>query len=306
MTIETATGHRADASSLRAEWVLAQRSPRTRETYDRVIGLWFGWCERNGIPVLDARRRDVDAYRHYIRSPQRIGGPVGEETEGQYLATLSSFYKYASQEGPIEVNPVANVRRPKIPNVSRRHFLTLREARELLAASVADGPRAAALVHLLLSTGARVSEICNANCSDIGWTEDGERALLVVRKGGQRGELPILGHYWAVIESYLLGRPQGMTGPIIGTTHGRMVRQTAYQVVRDIADLVTPTKRIGPHSLRHTAATLALDDGVPIQEVQGMLGHSQAATTSRYDRHRGQRGGAAFRSVGALLEAEPS
>jgi len=286
--------------------VLAQRSPRTRETYNRIIGLWFDWCRANDVPPLDARRRDVDAYRHHIRGPHRVGGPVAEETEAQYLATLSSFYRYASEEGPIEVNPVANVRRPKIANISRRHYLTLEEARALLAASVADGPRAAALVHLLLSTGARVSEVCNADCSNIGWTDEGERALLVVRKGGQRGELPILDHYWTIIEAYLLERPQGMVGPVIATTHGRMVRQTAYQLVRNIADTVTPTKRIGPHSLRHTAATLALDDGVPIQEVQGMLGHSQPTTTSRYDRHRDRRGGSAFRSVGALLGSEPS
>lgn len=304
MTNETAAEHQPAAASLRAEWVLAQRSPRTRETYDRVIGQWFNWCQANNVSVLDARRRDVDAYRHYVRSPHRLGGPIAEETEAQHLATLSSFYKYASEEGPIEINPVANVRRPKIANISRRHFLTLEEARTMLAASIAAGPRSAALVHLLLSTGARVSEVCNADCPDLGWTDDGERALIVVRKGGRRGELPILGHYWTVIEAYLLGRPQGMTGPVLATTHGRMVRQTAYQMVREIADTVTPTKTIGPHSLRHTAATLALDDGIPIQEVQGMLGHSEPRTTSRYDRHRNRRGAAAFRSVGDLLKVE--
>lgn len=290
------------AGSLCADWVLAQRAARTRETYERVIGQWFGWCSANGIAVLDARRANVDAYRHHIRSPRRLGGPLAEETEAQHLAVISSFYKYASEEGPIEVNPVANVRRPKIANESRRHYLTLDEARAVLAASVADGPRSAALVHLLLSTGARVSEVCNADCSNLGWTQDGDRALLVVRKGGRRGELPILGHYWSVIEAYLVGRPRGMTGPVLMTTHGRMARQTAYQVVRSIADTVTPTKRIGPHSLRHTAATLALDDGVPIQEVQGMLGHSTPHTTSRYDRHRSRRGESAFRSVGSLLD----
>ena len=281
------------------EWLLSQRSAQTEETYRRLIREWLGWCTGKHLDPRDARRRDIDAYRKHLHSRDRVGGPISDATESQHLSALSSFYRYAAEEHDLEYNPVARVKRPRLDNaISRRHFLTLEEARAVLAASITTGPRASALVHLLLATGARVSEICNADISSLGWDSDGNRALLVVRKGGRRGDLPILPHYWAVIDTYLGGR---VSGPILLTERGRMCRQTAYRTVRAVAYTVAPTKMIGPHSLRHTAATLALDDGTPIQEVQGMLGHSDSRTTSRYDRHGHRRGGPAFRSVANLL-----
>lgn len=290
-----------NAAEIAHDWLLSQRSAQTEETYRRIIREWLDWCAASNLEPLAARRADVDSWRRYLRSPRRAGGALGEVSEAKSLAGLSSYYRYASEEHDVEHNPVARVKRPKLEHLSRRPYLLLPEARAVLAASRSAGPRPAALVHLLLATGARVSEVCEADVSDLGWSDDGHRALTVVRKGGRRGTLPILPAYWVVIEEYLNGRRQGPAGPLLATTHGRMTRQTAYRIVNVVARSVVPTKRIGPHSLRHTAATLALDDGVPIQEVQGMLGHSDSRTTGRYDRHGARRGGPAFQAVGDLL-----
>lgn len=299
----------ADWNAVSSDWVRAQASPETGTTYRHGINEWFGWCDTNHVQVWDAQRRDVDAYRNWVTSRARPGGPLGEVTLARVLATMASFYRYAMEDvdpPPLERSPLARVKRPRIANVAHRHSLTLDEARGLLTASVASGPRNAALVHLLLSTAVRVSEACSAETKHLGWNEDGFRSLTVTRKGGVRHEITIQPPYWEVIDHYLATRPQGAKGGLLLTQRGLLSRQEAFRIVSALARQVVPLKQIGPHSLRHTAATLALDEGVPIQEVQGMLGHSDSRTTTRYDRNQASRGRAASRVLGDLLAGDPT
>lgn len=294
--------------AVRDDWLASQKSEQTSTTYRQVIDDWIGWCATRQVDVWSARRRDVDIYRQWVTSPHRPGGAVGQVTLAKILATLASFYRYAMLDvdpSPVDRSPMDRVKRPRIANVSHRQSLNIDEARALLAVAVGSGPRDAALVHLLLSTGIRVSEACAADTTDLGWTADGERALTLTRKGGIRTEITILPDYWAAIDHYLSERPSGPAGALLQTVRGRLSRQEAYRIVVRLATQVAPHKRIGPHSLRHTAATLLLDDGVPLQEVQGMLGHSDSRTTIRYDRNQASRGRVASRTLGGLL-AEPS
>jgi integrase/recombinase XerD len=291
-------------AQLRDDWILSQESARTVTTYQHAIDRWFAWCDRRSLDVWEVRRADVDAFRHHL-----VRGGASRSTLAKNLSILSSFYRYVVQEGnppPIEHNPVANVRRPKLQQVSEKDGLSAEEARALRVASIASGPRTAALVHVLLGTAVRVSEACNAKVTDVGMFE-GERVLTVVRKGGKRGRVLVSDSVWAVVEHYLDTRAEVPEGWLFATTGARqMSRRTAYRTVSELAEKTLTRKRIGPHLMRHTAATLALDTGLPIQEVQGMLGHASSATTQLYDRNARTRGRAASRSLDALYEAEPA
>lgn len=289
------------------DWLVSQRMTATATTYRVSMADFTQWCARRGLDPRAVARRDIDAYRHSLVSAARIGGPLAPATVYRYLATVSSFYKYALLEGSpgVVANPVEHIRRPRVDNESKRQGLTLDEARALLAASVDAGARTAALVHLLLSTGVRVSEACKASTATLGWSDAGDRTIQVIRKGGKSATIPIASPYWAIIAAYLQERKQGPIGPLFMTNRGRMSRQAAWLTVSTLATTVVPHKRISPHSLRHTAATLALDAGQPLQEVQEMLGHESPATTLRYDRARRSRGGAAFQALGAVLMAAP-
>lgn len=289
--------------SVRDDWLVSQESDRTRETYSYVIARWFDSCDRRGLDVWDARRGHVDAWRVGLKRSFTAG------TVGKYLAALSSFYTYAGRDvdpAPIEHNPVANVRRPKIEKVSKADGLTAVEARALLAAAQADGLRTAALVHLFLGTAARVSEIVNADVDHLGWDQD-RRALNVIRKGGIPGVVILRPAVWATLTAYLGGRDPVPDGYLIATTGGRrMVRQTAYDLVRDLARrTLTRDVKIGPHDLRHAAITLALDEGMPLHEARMFAGHARAATTERYDRRAHTRGDAAAGAVEAVLWGIP-
>lgn len=296
-------GTRGARRELTEDWLLAQRQPSTTGPYRSAITAFFEWCDRRGVDPLDARRRDIDAYRHHLASPQRPGGTLRAATVYRHLSTISSWYHFGIQDGRLEINPVLAVKRPRVDQESRTEELTLDEAVAMLAASLRADPRTAALLHLLLGTGARVSEICTATTADLGWGKDGERTLRIVRKGGRESRVPVQLVMWAPVQDYLEGRPQGPEGPLLLTERGAMDRRTAWQIVSDLAGEVVRSKRVHPHSFRHAAATIALNLGQPIQEVQEMLGHKSVATTMRYDRARGSRGGQASRAVADAVAA---
>lgn len=291
---------RIERDQVRGWWLDAQESDRTRETYRHVTDRWFAWCDGRCLEVWAARRPDVDAWRTGLKRRLAAG------TVGKYLASLASFYRYAARDvdpAPIEHNPVENVRRPRIEKVSHADGLTVTEARALLAAAEADGPRTAALVHLMLGTAARVSEIVGAKVDALGWDE-GRRALKVTRKGGMEGYVLLRPAVLAPVERYLTGRDPVPDGWLIATTGGRrMTRQTAYTVVADLAAATFKRDglKIGPHDLRHTAITLALDEGMPLQEARMFAGHARAATTERYDRRAHTRGHGAAEAVESAL-----
>lgn len=291
-----------DVDELVGAWLDSQRMPSTVVPYRAAISEYRRWCADHGVEVLLATRRDVDRFRQYLARPRPgTGRPLAPSTQHLRLSAVASFYRHLVYEGVLEHNPAAAVRRPRVDTESKRQGLTLAEARDLLAASIEDGPRTAALVHLLLSTGMRVSEACSAHTRDLGWTDAGVRTIRVVRKGGRQETIRVQPHFWGVIDHYLQTRPQGPTGPLLLTERGRMDRNTAREIVARVAKRVVPHKRISPHGLRHTAATLALDEGVPLQEVQAMLGHSTPAMTQRYDRARQRRGQLASAALGDAL-----
>ncbi len=284
---------------VRDDWLMSQESDRTRETYSYVITRWFDSCDRRGLDVWDVRRGHVDAWRVGLKRSFAAG------TVGKYLAALSSFYSYAGRDvdpAPVEYNPVANVRRPKVEKVSKADGLTAAEARALLTAARADGPRTAALVHLFLGTAARVSEIVNADVAHLGWDQD-RRALNVIRKGGIPGVVILRPAVWATLTAYLDGRDPVPDGYLIATTGGRrMVRQTAYGIVRDLSrSTLARDVKIGPHDLRHASITLALDEGMTLHEARMFAGHARAATTERYDRRAHTRGDRAAEAVESAL-----
>lgn len=288
-------------AQFRRDWLLSLESKRTVATYEHAIERWFTWCDSSGRDVWKIRRADVDGFRHWL-----LGTGVGRSSLAKNLSIVSSFYRYVVQEGsppPIEHNPVANVKRPKIEQISNKDGLDIDEARALRAASIEASPRTAALVHLLLGTAARISELCGARETDVARFE-GERVLTVTRKGGLRGRVLLPDSEWAIVSHYLETRRDVPDRWLLATTGGRpMSRQTAYRIVAGLASTTLGRPRIGPHLMRHTAATLSLDAGLPIQEVQGMLGHASSATTQRYDRKARTRGRVASRSLNELYEA---
>lgn len=280
-------------------------SGHTRAAYRRDLGDYIAWCADHDVLVLQAGRSTVDAYaRHLAEQPQgRHGRPLSPATVARRLATLSGYYRYAVSEGVIDRSPTVHVRRPRLGQDSPTLGLDRDEARRLLAAARSHGPRAHALVTLLLHDGLRISEALGADVDDLGRVR-GHHVLAVRRKGGSRRTVALNAATLDAVESYLNGRTEG---PLFATaTGGRFDRSEAWRLIRRLAAAadLPGAAQISPHSLRHTFVTLAREAGVPLEDVQDAAGHADPRTTRRYDRGRHNLDRSPAHRLGAFL-ADP-
>jgi site-specific recombinase XerD len=269
---------------LRDDWFASLGSPETERTYRFVFGEYVDWCATVDVDPSTPTRGDIDRYRRWLRNPHRARGVCSTVTVAKKLSALSSFFRYAIDDdlSPIAVSPVRRVDRPRVANVSHSEGLTASEARAFLAVSTAsDEPMHAALAHLLLSTGMRVSEACTADVGSLG--RDGDaRIVTVVRKGSEKHRLPLSTTCCAALDRYLAPRQAPKDAPLLVTRRGRLSRSEAYRIVARLAAEAGVRGAVGPHRLRHTAATMAIQAGAPLWRVQEMLGHSDLRTTMRY------------------------
>lgn len=161
------------------------------------------------------------------------------------------------------------------------------ELRKLLLAARDTNPRDFLLVALLGLNGLRVSEAVGAAVPDLG-SSGGHRTLRVTRKGSKRGVVPLAPIVCQSIDEFLAGRTEGpllprlhASGAVLEPLAG-ISRQTAYERVRRLAEWIGVNPDLSPHSLRRSFVTLALQDGVPLHQVQLAVGHSNPATTMIY------------------------
>ncbi|MGV0632900.1 site-specific tyrosine recombinase XerD [Mycolicibacillus trivialis] len=267
--------------------------------------------------TLSSYRRDLRRYTQYLSA--RGVGDLGEVTEGDVsefvvalqrgdddagLAPLSAvsagraliavrgLHRFAAAEGVIDLD-VARTVRP--PAAGRRlpKSLTVDEVLALLEAaggdSPSDGPltlRNRALLELLYSTGARISEAVGLDVDDI---DTHDRSVLLHGKGGKQRLVPIGRPAVSALDAYLVrGRPdlarrgRGTPAVFLNARGGRLSRQSAWQVLHDAAERAGLTAAVSPHTLRHSFATHLLDGGADVRVVQELLGHASVTTTQIY------------------------
>jgi len=295
-------------------WLAAKRSEHTRAAYARDIGIttprrssrapsWLAWCQAQDVhPVTGVTGLHV---ARYARRLEVVG--LSPASAARKLAAVSGWYAWLVQRGHLSASPAVDIPRPRRPAGDRPATprLTRDQALALIrAADTAPGPqrpRTAALIAVLLLTGARVGEVIGADVEDLGVNQR-HRVLWVNGHDGRRG-LPLPAAAAARIDAYLASRPV-RAGPLFATrTGGRLFAADVWRLVRRLAaraglpaDLAG---HLGPHAMRYSFATLYLDAGGSLRELQNALGHADPRTTRRYDRARRPAG----RSPGDLVAA---
>ncbi|HEX6500464.1 MAG TPA: tyrosine-type recombinase/integrase [Micromonosporaceae bacterium] len=280
-----------------AAWLWSYReSQHTRAAYARDVRDFLAWCAQRRLdPLVDVRRSHADAYAaHLANAAQpRTGRPLAPTSVARRLSALSSWYAYLVDSGLTGHNPMARVRRPRI---DRDHTATVglssAEAAALLAAT-GDDPTlgaagAAALLGFLVQIGARVSEVCALDVTDLGY-DSGHRTVRLRMKGGKTRTRAVPPSLSDTLARYLDDRGSPLAGPLFVTVDGRRVdRHTVYRFVRRAARAagLPNADRITPHSFRHAWATLARQAGASLEQRQYALGHADPRTTQRYDRAR--------------------
>jgi len=290
---------------LAGAWLASFLSGSTRRAYAGDLRELFEFLDKGGVDALLAERRHLDVWRSAL-----VGA---DSTVGRKLSAASSFYRYAEAEGRIASSPMRNVRRPKVDaDFSATRGLTKEEAQALIAAAAADTARSLAYVSLLLLTGVRSAEALGSDVPDL-QHDAGHRVLIVTRKGGKRQKIVLPAPVLEAFAAYLgagvaygteLARidDEAAGVPIFTTSTGkRWVASEAFRTVQRLATAAGIEGVVSPHSLRHTHATIALDEGVALVDLQDSMGHADPRTTRRYDRARGRLERASSYAVAAAL-----
>jgi integrase/recombinase XerC len=225
---------------------------------------------------------------------------AGMAAQGQARATLArraasarSFTAWLYRTGRMTTDVGLRLQAPRrgrsLPGV-----LKAEQARAVLSSVTerAEGAgidpilvRDAAMLELLYATGVRVGELCGLDVDDI---DDGRRAIRVLGKGGRERVVPYGVPAADALSGWLVrGRPQltsenSPPAVFLGRRGGRIDQRQVRQVVHLALERVDGTPSLGPHGLRHTAATHLLDGGADLRSVQELLGHATLTTTQLY------------------------
>ncbi|WP_229074852.1 tyrosine-type recombinase/integrase [Actinoplanes sp. DH11] len=283
-----ALGTPGAAAEFTEAWLANRRlSEHTRAAYRRDVASWLAWCHDRGLDPLRASFLDVNAYARGLEAR-----PMAAATVARKLSGVSSWYDFLVKLNAVATNPVGGADRP---HVDRDHSstvgLTPQEVDALLsAAEQAQGPTAVrhrAVLVLLADLGLRVGELVSLDLADVSW-ERGHRTVRFVGKGGRARRRALTPGAALALDEYLRLRGSG-EGPLFVTATGaRIDRHAVFRLVRRLAKQagIAAADRLSPHSLRHSFATSARAEGVPLEDVQDAMGHADPRTTRRYDRDR--------------------
>ncbi|WP_167521379.1 tyrosine-type recombinase/integrase [Microbispora triticiradicis] len=279
-----------------AAWLSAAKAATTRRARLADIAAFMRWLEAElpGVALLQVTEDHLTHYRDTIATGRaraglsRPGVPLAPSTVARRLSTLSSLFAYAVRRRVLAANPADPVERPEVSTVGVTPARTVTEQTALVdgAEQIADRhPVDAAAVALLAVCAVRVGELVALTVGQVA-ADAGHRVIVFRRKGGKTDRVPVPPRVCALLEPLLDGRAAGEV--LFTRADGRPFDR--WRMTTALRRAATATgvdhKGLTPHTARATAATALLDEGVPLADVQELLGHASPVTTQRYNRGR--------------------
>jgi integrase/recombinase XerD len=244
--------------------------------------------------LRDVTEPDVSEFLVALRKgdPDTGATALSAVSAARALIAVRGLHRFAAAEGLTELD-VARAVKPPTPSRRLPKSLSVDDVLALLDGaggdSEADGPltlRNRAMLEVLYSTGARISEAVGLDVDDV---DTHSRSVLLRGKGGKQRLVPIGRPAVGALDAYLVrGRPdlarRGKATPAIflNVRGGRLSRQSAWQVLQDAAERAKISAAVSPHTLRHSFATHLLEGGADVRVVQELLGHASVTTTQIY------------------------
>jgi integrase/recombinase XerC len=244
---------------------------------------------RSGVDRTGLVGLDLPAMRSWLASLLAAGASRG--TLARRAAAARTFSAWATRNGLLAADPGPRLAAPRQHRVLPAVLRPDQAAAALAAAETGaeDGEPVAlrdrAVLELLYATGVRVSELCGLDIDDIDYSR---RVIRVLGKGRRERTVPFgVPAERAMRRWQLDGRPHVVMGRstsafFVGARGGRLDPRTVRRAVHDAVGAVPGAADMGPHGLRHSAATHLLEGGADLRSVQELLGHATLATTQLY------------------------
>lgn len=214
--------------------------------------------------------------RSYLDSYQRRG-TIGKVTLDNVRRILSSFFSWLEDEDYIVKSPVRRIHKVKTGKAVKETYTD--ESLELMR-DYCDNIRDLAMIDVLASTGIRVGELVKLNRNDVDFEK---REFVVFGKGNKQRKVYFDAHAKIHLQRYLAERTDDNEALFVSLTkpYNRLQISGVEIRLRKIGQELNLNK-VHPHKFRRTLATMAIDKGMPIEQVQQLLGHQSIDTTLQY------------------------
>ncbi|MFC5289990.1 site-specific tyrosine recombinase XerD [Actinokineospora guangxiensis] len=264
-------------------------SANTLDGYTRDLRRYRDHLAADGVEdMAEVTERHVSGFLAALREGTADHPPLAASSAARALVAVRGLHRFAVLDGITAHDPARAVKPPTPPRRLPK-ALPVDDVLKLLDTPVQDGPgglRDRALLELLYSTGARISEAVGLDVDDVDATD---RAVRLDGKGGKQRIVPVGRPALAALEAYLVrGRPvlasggRGSPAVFLNVRGGRLSRQSAWAALKTAADAAGISAEVSPHTLRHSFATHLLEGGADVRVVQELLGHASVTTTQIY------------------------
>ncbi|MDR2585450.1 MAG: site-specific tyrosine recombinase XerD [Prevotellaceae bacterium] len=273
--------------------------------------------------TLTAYKSDLDKFCSFLRLIGKEVGPeyangddlaafigsihqegISERSQARILSSLRAYYKYLRMDGQIESDPTDAIDSPKIG-----HYLpvvlSVNEIKAILDSidlSNPQGHRNRAILEVMYGCGLRVSEVVSLRVSDLFFHDE---FIRVRGKGSKQRLVPVGKQAIRTTELWMLQRrlmtvaKAGEDVVFLNRRGAPLTREMVFLIVKEQAKVAGITKKISPHTFRHSFASHLLENGADLRIIQQLLGHESILTTEIYTHID------AFKWQEAILEYHP-
>ena len=251
---------------------LEGRSDETIYSYNKLLCAMFRMIRK---PENEISSNDIWSFLLNYQNTRK--NPVQKSTIEHYRVILSSYFSWAKSNGYIVDNPMDSIKPIKCEK-RVRHSMDRNELDSIMNAC--ETLKEKAFVMLLYFSGCRVMEMVDMKLSDINWNN---LTITVIGKGDKERIVNFNSETAECMKEYIATRNDDCDYLFVsdrGSHH--VTTKSMREWLQKITSRCELNTHVTPHVVRHTTATLAIEQGMPINDVQRMLGHSDVKTTMRY------------------------
>ena len=245
-------------------------SDRTIKYYKEIIDKFNDSFDKS------IKKITTEEIRSYLSNYKEIS-TCGSTTIDNIRRVLSSFFSWLEDEDYIIKSPIRRIHRIKTPTTVKE-VLTDENLEKLR--DECENIRDLSLIELLISTGMRVGELVNLNISNLNFED---RSCIVLGKGNKEREVYFDAKTKLHLKEYISKRSDNNDALFVSLRepHQRLSISGIELIVRNLG-VNTNINKVHPHKFRRTLATMAIDKGMPVEQVQKLLGHVKIETTMHY------------------------